>query len=167
MNKVKNSNILSFTPSVEITTTYIQKKIIDVLLMIFFLLIIYFMHTKLISIFNIFYSNIYLKLILITFAVFRLSRLLISDAIMQWFRDIFLCVDVEKDNEQFKIIRSLPSKGVIREIALLFDCPWCTSVWISLFILMTWEIIFFQALYLVLAFSGMSLLLYFGVEKLQ
>ena len=74
---------------------------------------------------------------------------------------------MQKDNELFNIKRSLPSKGLIREIALLFDCPWCTSVWISLFVLMTWDIIFFQALYLVLAFSGISLLLYFGVEKLQ
>jgi|TARA_Y100000310_G_scaffold344515_1_gene457686 hypothetical protein len=77
------------------------------------------------------------EFIIISLAVFRLIRLIVYDSIAQFIRDIFLdkVKKVEKKTGMIKVSRHLPKSGIKRKITQLLQCPWCTGVWIALFVL--------------------------------
>jgi len=63
--------------------------------------------------------------ILITFAVFRLTRLFVYDGAMQFMRDLF--IDIEEKKGQ--LIRVKKPFGLQRSLSDIFNCPWCFSMW--------------------------------------
>lgn len=74
--------------------------------------------------------------VLMAFATFRITRLIVYDKIARWFRDLFAF-----DNGFCKTVRDL----------LL--CPWCIGVWAALIVVFAyfvfawaWSVIFFLAL---------------------
>ena len=71
------------------------------------------------------------EIILITFAVFRLTRLFVYDEIMQFFRDFFLKINF---NEKGGIERKKYDWGIKRSFSDIFSCPWCFSFWASFFV---------------------------------
>lgn len=74
--------------------------------------------------------------VLMAFATFRISRLVVYDRIARWFRDLF----------------ARPG-GFFETMRYLLDCPWCVGVWAALVVIVcyqlydwAWFIIFFLAL---------------------
>jgi hypothetical protein len=67
-----------------------------------------------------------LDLVLISLATFRVTRLFVYDAIMEFVRDWFLIrkVSYTSDNELVIERRKYPDGG-LRAISELFSCPWC------------------------------------------
>lgn len=70
--------------------------------------------------------------LLMSLAVFRLIRLFSYDKITQFARDIFL--DIEYDSKGEIVSRIKPAPGFRRTVVELLDCPWCTGVWVTLFV---------------------------------
>lgn len=70
--------------------------------------------------------------LLMALATFRLIRLFSYDKITQFARDLFL--DLEYDAAGNVTKRTKAPRGVRRTIMELLDCPWCTGVWLSLFV---------------------------------
>ncbi|HWC57654.1 MAG TPA: DUF1360 domain-containing protein [Candidatus Paceibacterota bacterium] len=165
---MRNANQLFNSPEEEITSSYWGQKILDIVFAFIFVVLIIFVSKRL-YFFGIITSRLnLLTLVVLVFAVFRITKLFIADHITQWFRDLFLIVTIEKNGDNIKIIRKFPKKGLRREIALLLDCPWCTSIWISVAVLYLWvrhpATHFF---FYIMAFSGLSVLLYLGMNKLR
>lgn len=71
---------------------------------------------------------------ILTFAVFRLTRLITRDAITQFFRDWFFDeVVVRQIDEGERTVVFEPSKREFsRTVAELLGCPWCAGIWVSL-----------------------------------
>ncbi len=74
--------------------------------------------------------------IMMAFATFRITRLIVYDKISQWFRDLF-----GGEASFFVTVREL------------LACPWCIGIWASLAVVFTyfvydwaWFVIFFLAL---------------------
>lgn len=74
--------------------------------------------------------------LLIAFATFRITRLMVYDKIMRWFRDLFV-----------------GGKGPLRTINDLLQCPWCIGIWAALIIVFVyavfpwgWFVMFFLAM---------------------
>jgi len=83
--------------------------------------------------------------VLITLAVFRLTRLFVYDKVTQLVRDLF--VDIEEKRGQ--LIRHPKDFGLQRALADIFSCPWCFSIWGgSVFI---WAYIMFPAVMMYVA----------------
>ncbi|MFW6285769.1 MAG: DUF1360 domain-containing protein [Nanoarchaeota archaeon] len=61
-----------------------------------------------------------LTLVILTLAVFRLIHLIVYDTVMDFFRDF-----VDKYSKTSSFFQSFKQ---------LINCPWCTGMWISLFI---------------------------------
>lgn len=75
--------------------------------------------------------------ILMAFATFRISRLIVYDRIARWFRELFN----RKNGGFFETVRDL------------LECPWCVGVWAALIVIFCyqvfdwgWFVIFFLAL---------------------
>ena len=91
--------------------------------------------------------------VLIIFAVFRVTRLFVSDRITLFIRDIFLRSRVIKDEQGTVLVERTSYKtGPFRTIHELLDCPWCIGVWVSLAVIFSylvfpfaWYVIFFLA----------------------
>ena len=67
--------------------------------------------------------------VLIVLATFRVTRLFVYDAIMQFVRDWFLRKDVSVTLEGVLIIkREKYQDGLRRTFSDLFSCPWCTGL---------------------------------------
>lgn len=62
---------------------------------------------------------------LLSIAVFRLTRLFVYDAVMGFFRELFLEVKVDHG----KLVYSKEEYGPQRAMADIFSCPWCFSMW--------------------------------------
>lgn len=73
---------------------------------------------------------------IITLATFRLIRLFVYDKVTEFIRDFFMTEIIkvdEKTGKEYKV--KVPyCKGPLRTISELFDCPWCISVWVALFV---------------------------------
>lgn len=89
--------------------------------------------------------------ILLALVVFRLTHLFVFDAIMNFVRSFF----------------SRFEKGPGKTISNLLSCPWCTSVWMALFV------VFFYALtplmwypYLIIAVAGVGIFIEVTAYKL-
>lgn len=72
-------------------------------------------------------------LLILGLAVFRLTRLIVFDKIMEPFRRPFF-TEIEEKDEQGKVeIYLIPKKTGIRSwIGELLSCYWCTGSWVSL-----------------------------------
>jgi len=91
--------------------------------------------------------------VLMAFAAFRITRLLVYDKIARWFRELFAeRVEYLSDGLTYVEIRPL-GRGVRHTIHDLLQCPWCIGFWgslaVSWFYFMfpwAWYVIFFLAL---------------------
>lgn len=95
--------------------------------------------------------------ILISLAIFRLIRLFSYDKITHFARDWFLDKRKIVENGEEVIILEAPKRGIRRTITELLGCPWCTGVWISLFVVYFYFTVpgFFFVI-LVLAIAGVA-----------
>ena len=74
--------------------------------------------------------------VMIALATFRITRLVVYDKIMRWFRDLF-------EN----------GAGPLHTIRDLLQCPWCIGIWASLSVVFVyfvftwgWFVVFFLAM---------------------
>lgn len=63
--------------------------------------------------------------VLLTLAIFRLTRLFIYDGVTQFIRDLF--VDITEKKGQLE--RHKKNYGLQRCLSDIFSCPWCFSLW--------------------------------------
>lgn len=70
--------------------------------------------------------------LLMALASSRLIRLFSYDKITQFARDIFLHIEYDSNGDITS--RTKPTRGFRRTILELLDCPWCTGVWLTLFV---------------------------------
>lgn len=91
--------------------------------------------------------------VLITLASFRLTRLVVYDKIMAFFREQFWDVEVLKT----KVTLTKPKGGPRRTIADLLSCPWCFGVWATAMVAF-WYLLTPYAFFpvLLLALSGVA-----------
>ena len=91
--------------------------------------------------------------VLMAFAAFRTTRLIVYDKITRWFRELFVERSVvEKEGEKWVELRPL-RRGIRNTIHDLLGCPWCIGFWSALVISFgyfvfpwAWYVIFFLAL---------------------
>ena len=91
--------------------------------------------------------------LIMSFAAFRITRLVVYDKITRWFRELFAETrTVEKDGVNYVEIRTLPN-GFRHTIYDLLNCPWCIGIWSALIVVFcyfvfawAWSVIFFLAL---------------------
>lgn len=70
--------------------------------------------------------------ILIILATFRLTRLVVYDRIMKFFRDWFLDErELISSSGDIIFLREKPADGPRRTVADLLSCPWCTGMWFA------------------------------------
>lgn len=70
--------------------------------------------------------------LMLAFATFRITRLLVYDKIARWFRELFAERHVyHKDGVAWVEVRPYP-KGLRSTIYDLLQCPWCIGIWASL-----------------------------------
>lgn len=91
--------------------------------------------------------------ILMAFATFRVTRLIVYDKITRWFRELFVRKEmVEQDGEQWVQLEPYQNgfRGTVHD---LLQCPWCIGFWSALAIAFmyfmfdwSWFLIFFLAL---------------------
>jgi hypothetical protein len=91
--------------------------------------------------------------LLITLATFRLTRLFVYDAIMQFVRDWFLKREVSITDTDITINRSKYPDGLHRALSDLFSCPWCMGLQVGMLVVFfyyltpyTWIVILMFAL---------------------
>jgi len=106
--------------------------------------------------------------VMLSLAAFRLTRLLISDHITAWLRDLFVHVSFEKDElsgAEF-ITRTKVMYGPRVILAQLFGCPWCMGIWSAsiVFVLFVFSVatpgaLLGLILVMILAVSGVAALL--------
>ena len=91
--------------------------------------------------------------ILMAFAAFRVTRLVVYDKITRWFRELFVKKEVfERDGQEW--VRLTPyQNGLFATLSDLLGCPWCIGFWSALIIAFvyfvypwSWFVIFFLAL---------------------
>ncbi len=74
-------------------------------------------------------------MVLISLAIFRITRLFVYDKITQFLRDLFMQGrSVVGEDGQTYIERRPYRGGPLRTISDLLACPWCTGMWASLFV---------------------------------
>ena len=91
--------------------------------------------------------------VLMAFASFRITRLVVYDKITRWFRELFVQRRVfGKDNQTYVEITTF-GKGFRHTIYTLLGCPWCIGIWSGLAVMVSyfifpwaWSVIFFLAL---------------------
>jgi hypothetical protein len=91
--------------------------------------------------------------VLMAFAAFRITRLIVYDKIARWFRELFADTrEYEKDGVAWIEVRPYGS-GLRHTIHDLLQCPWCIGFWSALIIAFcyfifpwAWFVIFFLAL---------------------
>ena len=93
------------------------------------------------------------ELVIISIASYRLTRLLIYDKVLNFFRDYF----VKREHKS----------GLLNSTKYFLTCPWCAGIWMTLVIL----ILFFIAPYgkflvYILAISGIASFLHIGISLL-
>ncbi|MAZ40876.1 hypothetical protein CL654_02065 [bacterium] len=104
--------------------------------------------------------------VIITLAIFRLTRLVVYDSVFRFFRDFFVQKTIKKDEDGNIItVRAVYKDGIRRTISDLLSCPWCIGMWLSLFV----SFFFFATPYLwfpifVLAVAGFSSLIQIAIN---
>ncbi len=97
--------------------------------------------------------------ILISLAVFRLTRLFVADEVSDFFHAMFQCKTRKKDKDtgEYIIVLEEPISGIRVSILHLLECLWCTGVWASIFV--TFAYFYFEFAWfiiLVLAIAGLA-----------
>ena len=98
------------------------------------------------------------EFVILALAIFRMIRLVVFDSIAYWIRDFFFDKQYKKEKSGlYTVSRTQPPKGLRRKLCELVNCPWCSGVWVSLFV------VFFYFLYpitwffwVVLALAGVG-----------
>ncbi|MDZ5470374.1 DUF1360 domain-containing protein [Bacillus sp. 31A1R] len=76
-----------------------------------------------------------LELLIISLASFRLTRLLVFDKITEFIRNPFFEEITELDENGEEEVYYIPKKGFIKGfIGELLSCYWCTGIWSSIFL---------------------------------
>jgi hypothetical protein len=91
--------------------------------------------------------------IMMGFAAFRLTRLIVYDKITRWFRELFAdTMEVERNGVVYIEVRPF-GRGIRHTIHDLLACPWCIGFWGALIISFAyfvfpwaWYVIFFIAM---------------------
>jgi len=91
--------------------------------------------------------------VLMSFAAFRVTRLIVYDKITRWFRELFVNkVEFERDGQTWVELVA-PKSGFFGTLHDLLGCPWCISFWSAIGIAFcyfmfpwAWFVIFFLAL---------------------
>lgn len=165
---MRDSNHLHNTPRQEITSSFRPQKRFDILFSILFVGLALLAGWQLQVVTAVLGNFWVLGAIIIILAVFRITKLLIADVIFQWFRDMFLYVEVVKQDGNYLITRTLPKTGFRREIAMLFDCPWCAGMWVSLVVTYLWFAVPpTRLLFLMLAVAGVGAFLFLCSRYIQ
>jgi hypothetical protein len=102
--------------------------------------------------------------VLLSLALFRLTRLFVYDQVTQFVRDLFVDITEKKG----ALERHEKPFGLERALSDIFKCPWCFSIWAgSVFV---WAYIMFPAIMLyvalILALSGVATYLQLGANLL-
>ncbi|HEY4510964.1 MAG TPA: DUF1360 domain-containing protein [Candidatus Paceibacterota bacterium] len=92
--------------------------------------------------------------LLMSLAIFRVTRLVVYDRITAFLRDIFLRSRTVRDAEGREVVERVSYiNGPLRTIHDLLDCPWCVGVWVALATLFSylvfsfaWYVIFLLAI---------------------
>jgi|GEM_PF-182550 len=73
--------------------------------------------------------------LLLSLAVFRITRLIVYDKITRFIRDFLLASREFVGADGLVYIERRPrKKGPLRTISDLINCPWCTGMWVTLFV---------------------------------
>lgn len=91
--------------------------------------------------------------ILMAFAAFRITRLVVYDKITRWFRELFADTrEFERDGKIWVDVQPFAC-GMRHTIYDLLQCPWCIGIWGALVVAVAyfifpwaWFVIFFLAL---------------------
>lgn len=91
--------------------------------------------------------------LVMSFAAFRITRLIVYDKIARWFRELFASRrEYEEDGVTYVEVAPYPS-GFRHTVYDLLNCPWCIGVWSALIVVFcyfvfawAWSVIFFLAL---------------------
>ncbi len=146
-------------------SNYRNSNLLDIFIILFFLIIIIFLTPRISGLLT---FPLFIDILVLIFAVFRLTKLVTSDHITQFWRDVFFDLEIKKINGEDLVKRKFPKGGLKLKIAKLLDCPWCTSIWIATISLFVWvnypNVKFFFA---VIALSGIGTLLFLLMKKLS
>lgn len=112
--------------------------------------------------------------IIIAFAIFRITRLLVADHITQWLRDLCMKTVTVKDALTGAVFVRCekPIRGIRRLISDLLGCPWCVGVWVSFATLILYYLAAVESfslgwiIILIFAFAGAGELVYAVVVAL-
>ncbi|WP_244157241.1 DUF1360 domain-containing protein [Halobacillus sp. SY10] len=103
-----------------------------------------------------------MEIVLLALATFRLTRLIVRDYIMEWFRRPFIDVKVIQ-NEHGVEEEWVEPKGFIGEG---LSCQWCVGVWSALIMLFFYIVIpYGEWLVLLLALAGLQSIIYTWVDR--
>jgi hypothetical protein len=91
--------------------------------------------------------------LMMSFAAFRVTRLVVYDKIARWFRELFAQRrEFDKDGVTYVEIKPYPG-GIRNTVYDLLNCPWCIGVWSALVVVFcyfvfpwAWSVIFFLAI---------------------
>jgi len=91
--------------------------------------------------------------LLMAFAAFRITRLVVYDKIARWFRELFADTrEFEEGGVTYIEIRS-SGTGLRHTVHDLLQCPWCVGIWSALVVVFcyfifswAWSVIFLLAL---------------------
>ncbi|MDQ0268710.1 DUF1360 domain-containing protein [Cytobacillus purgationiresistens] len=101
----------------------------------------------------------FFEFILLGFATFRLTRLIVFDQITEWMRSPFMREIEEQNEEGENEIYIVPKIGGISGFfGKLLSCYWCAGVWCSVILCVLYFVIPFYGMYiiLVLAVAGIA-----------
>lgn len=96
---------------------------------------------------------------LLAIAAFRLTRLLVFDKITEFLRKPFLEEVSEREENGEETVYLVPKgKGIRKWIGELLNCYWCTGIWVSAFLLLSFVYIPSIAvpIILILAVAGIA-----------
>lgn len=91
--------------------------------------------------------------IIMSFAAFRITRLIVYDKIARWFRELFAARrEFEEGGVVYVEVTPYP-RGFRHTVYDLLNCPWCIGVWSALVVVFcyfvfswAWSVIFFLGL---------------------
>ena len=91
--------------------------------------------------------------VMMSFAAFRITRLVVYDKIARWFRELFASRrEYEEGGVTYVEVTPYPS-GFRHTVYDLLNCPWCIGIWSSAIVVFTyfvtewaWSVIFFLAI---------------------
>ncbi len=95
-----------------------------------------------------------MEFLILSLATFRLTRLMVYDKIMAFFREQFWDV---VETARGKRVLEKPQKGPRRTMADLLSCPWCIGMWAGatvVFFYYLTELAWFPILFLAVAGMG-------------